>query len=223
MKKCDRRRAASPPAMAHDDYTWMNAAYVMGTRLTDAFAKYGLLHGDPRRRGRRQGRGPAGPRLHQRRRRPRPQVPDRDRHHRPPRGRAAKLGFLPLATTRIPIMPCSSARRPCRSRRSTTGPRPRPTPPSRRGCRTSWRRRFAHYLKVMARDKIGSFMEASDCEALAEPLDQELRQRQRARRPGDRRPGSRCARPRSRSSEIPGKPARTTPSPGCVRGCSSRN
>ena len=25
--------------------------------------------------------------------------------------------------------------------------------------------RFAHYLKVMARDKIGSFMEASDCEA----------------------------------------------------------
>ena len=24
--------------------------------------------------------------------------------------------------------------------------------------------RFAHYLKVMARDKIGSFMEASDCE-----------------------------------------------------------
>ena len=25
--------------------------------------------------------------------------------------------------------------------------------------------RFAHYLKVMARDKIGSFMEANDCEA----------------------------------------------------------
>ena len=24
--------------------------------------------------------------------------------------------------------------------------------------------RFAHYLKVMARDKIGSFMEAGDCE-----------------------------------------------------------
>ena len=24
--------------------------------------------------------------------------------------------------------------------------------------------RFAHYLKVMARDKIGSFMEVSDCE-----------------------------------------------------------
>ena len=42
--------------------------------------------------------------------------------------------------------------------------------------------RFAHYLKVMARDKIGCFMEAGDCETLAEPLDQELRQRQRERR-----------------------------------------
>ena len=28
--------------MPHDDYCWMNAAYVMGTRLTDAFAKYGF-------------------------------------------------------------------------------------------------------------------------------------------------------------------------------------
>lgn len=28
-------------AMAHDQYTWMNAAYALGARLTDAFAKYG--------------------------------------------------------------------------------------------------------------------------------------------------------------------------------------
>ena len=27
--------------MPHDQYCWMNAAYVMGTKLTDAFAKYG--------------------------------------------------------------------------------------------------------------------------------------------------------------------------------------
>src|SRR5262249_5107889 len=27
--------------VAHDHYTWMNAAYVYGTKLTDAFAKYG--------------------------------------------------------------------------------------------------------------------------------------------------------------------------------------
>ncbi|MGH7156075.1 MAG: type VI secretion system contractile sheath large subunit, partial [Acetobacteraceae bacterium] len=29
-------------AMQHGDYCWMNAAYVMGTKLTDAFAKYGF-------------------------------------------------------------------------------------------------------------------------------------------------------------------------------------
>ncbi len=29
-------------AVAHDQYCWMNSAYVMGTRLTDAFAKYGF-------------------------------------------------------------------------------------------------------------------------------------------------------------------------------------
>ena len=28
--------------MDHDDYCWMNAAYVMGARLTDAFAQYGF-------------------------------------------------------------------------------------------------------------------------------------------------------------------------------------
>ena len=27
-------------AVAHDEYCWMNAAYVLGTKLTDAFAKY---------------------------------------------------------------------------------------------------------------------------------------------------------------------------------------
>ena len=42
--------------------------------------------------------------------------------------------------------------------------------------------RFAHYLKVIARDKIGSFMEADDCAGVAEPLDQQLRQR-RSRSP----------------------------------------
>ena len=29
-------------AMGHHDYCWMNAAYVMGARLTDAFAQYGF-------------------------------------------------------------------------------------------------------------------------------------------------------------------------------------
>src|SRR3954468_17147468 len=34
--------AAGTRPMQHDDYCWMNAAFAMGTRLTDAFAKYGF-------------------------------------------------------------------------------------------------------------------------------------------------------------------------------------
>ena len=66
--------------------------------------------------------------------------------------------------------------------------------------------RFAHYLKVMARDKIGSFMEASDVRGLAEPLDQELRQRQRERRARRRRPSTRSREAKVEVKEIPGKP-----------------
>ena len=86
----------------HDKYLWMNAAWAFGTRITDAFAKYGWMRRHPRRRRRRQGRGPAGPHLPDRRRRRRDEVPDRDRHHRPSRVRAVdNLGFIPLwCTTR---------------------------------------------------------------------------------------------------------------------------
>src|SRR3984957_4664820 len=34
--------AAGARPMGHDEYCWMNAAYAMGVRLTDAFAKYGF-------------------------------------------------------------------------------------------------------------------------------------------------------------------------------------
>ncbi len=34
--------AGRPQAMEHEHYCWMNAAYVMGARLTDAFAQYGF-------------------------------------------------------------------------------------------------------------------------------------------------------------------------------------
>ena len=36
----DEKGRAKP--VPHDQYTWMNASYVLGTRLTDAFAKYGF-------------------------------------------------------------------------------------------------------------------------------------------------------------------------------------
>ena len=35
--------------------------------------------------------------------------------------------------------------------------------------------RFAHYLKSMMRDKIGSFMSRADCEYVPQPMDLQLR------------------------------------------------
>ena len=65
--------------------------------------------------------------------------------------------------------------------------------------------RFAHYLKVMARDKIGSFMEAAGLRGLAEPLDHELRQRDDK---ADRRDEGQvpAAEAKVEVTEIPGKP-----------------
>ena len=65
--------------------------------------------------------------------------------------------------------------------------------------------RFAHYLKVMARDKIGSFMEATDCESwLNRWIKNYVNANENAGR--RRRRASRCARPRIEVREIPGKP-----------------
>ena len=65
--------------------------------------------------------------------------------------------------------------------------------------------RFAHFLKVMARDKIGSFMEASDCEIwlnrwiqnYVNPMEAQARKLAQ---------NTRCARQRSRSRKFPGAP-----------------
>ena len=54
----------------------------------------------------------------------------------------------------------------CRSRRSTT--RTRPTPTRRISARLPYimaASRFAHYLKVMVRDKIGSFQTQADMQS----------------------------------------------------------
>ena len=58
--------------------------------------------------------------------------------------------------------------------------------------------RFAHYLKVMARDKIGSFMEAENCEDWLNRWIKNYVNANAERRAGTRRPSIRCARPRSR-------------------------
>ena len=108
------------------------------TRLTDAFERLRLVRGDPRRRGRRPGRGPADPHLQDRRGRSRAEVPDRDRHHRPPReGTVATSASSRWSTARTPTTRRSSARSRRRRRASTTPTPPTPTPCCRRSCSTS--------------------------------------------------------------------------------------
>ena len=63
--------------------------------------------------------------------------------------------------------------------------------------------RFAHYLKVMARDKIGSFMEVSECASLAEQLDSEFRARQSGGA-GEETQGEEAARRRPGRSQAGG-------------------
>ncbi len=60
--------------------------------------------------------------------------------------------------------------------------------------------RFAHYLKCIVRDKIGSFRERDDMETLAERLDHELRRR----RPGQLLAGDQVAQTAGRGGSAGG-------------------
>ena len=161
--------AGKAKAVPHEHYAWMNAAYVMGTRLTDAFAQYGFCAAIRGAEGGGKVEGLAGPRLHQRRRRLGPQVPHGNRHHRPPRGGTEQARLPPAcATTRTPITRCSSAQ-------TTQKPKKYDRPEATANAAISARlpylmatSRFAHFLKVIARDKIGSFMEVEDCQTWLE-------------------------------------------------------
>lgn len=157
--------AGQPQAMGHHDYCWMNAAYVMGARLTDAFAKYGFCtairgaegggkvenlpthvftsdDGDP------DAKCPT-------------EIGITDRRE----NELSNLGFLPLChyknTDYAVFFGAQTAQKPKKY------DRPEATANAAISARLPYimaTSRFAHFLKVMARDKIGSFMEATDCE-----------------------------------------------------------
>ena len=71
--------------------------------------------------------------------------------------------------------------------------------------------RFAHYLKAMMRDKIGSFMSRVGLRTVPEPVDHELCHAGRQRVAQRSRPAIRCARPRSKSAKCPASPASIAP------------
>ena len=152
--------------MGHDDYCWMNAAYVMGAKLTDAFAKFGWCTAI---RGVENGGKVDNLHSHVF------TSDDGDMDQMCPteigitdrrEAELSKLGFLPLChfknTDYAVFFGAQTTQKPKKY------DRPDATANAAISARLPYimaTSRFAHYLKVMARDKIGSFMEATDCEA----------------------------------------------------------
>jgi type VI secretion system protein ImpC len=159
----DASGAARP--MAHGEYCWMNAAYVMGARLTDAYAQSGFCVAIRGAEG--------GGRVEN--------LPthvfssdDGDQDTKCPTEigitdrrefELSNLGFLPLChyknTDYAVFFGAQTAQK------AKKYDRPEATANASISARLPYimaSSRFAHYLKVIARDKIGSFMEATDCE-----------------------------------------------------------
>ena len=153
-------------AMGHDEYCWMNAAYVMGTRLTDAFSKYGWCTAI---RGAEGGGKVEGLPTHSF------ASDDGDPDLKCPteigitdrrEAELSKLGFLPLCHYKNQDYAVFFGAQ--TAQKAKKYDRPEATANAAISARLPYimaTSRFAHYLKVMGRDKIGSFMEASDCEA----------------------------------------------------------
>ena len=151
--------------LAHDDYAWMNAAYVMGTTLTNAFAKYGWCTAI---RGAEGGGKVEGLPTHTF------QTDDGDSDAKCPtevaitdrrESELSGLGFLPLCHYKNTDYSVFFGGQ------SIQKPKKYDNPDATANASISARlpymmatARFAHYLKVMGRDKVGSFMEATDAE-----------------------------------------------------------
>ena len=159
----DRRGKAQ--AMDHESYCWSNAAYVMGARLTDAFAKNGFCTAI---RGAEGGGKVENLPTHTF------TSDDGDVDTKCPTEigitdrrefELSNQGFLPLChyknTDYAVFFGGQTAQRPKKY------DRPEATANAAISARLPYimaTSRFAHYLKVMGRDKIGSFMEASNVE-----------------------------------------------------------
>ncbi|HEX4128842.1 MAG TPA: type VI secretion system contractile sheath large subunit [Pirellulales bacterium] len=150
----------------HAKYLWTNAAYALGTRITDAFAKYGwlaairgvegggLVEGMPTHtfatdEGEVALKCPT-------------EIAITDRREK----EFADLGFIPLChckgTDFAAFFGTQSAQKPKLYDRDDANANARLSTMLQYILCVS---RFAHYLKAMARDKIGAFMERDECEA----------------------------------------------------------
>jgi type VI secretion system protein ImpC len=150
----------------HNHYAWMNASYVLGTRLTNAFSLYGWCTAI---RGAESGGKVEGLPAH---------VflsDDGDPDLKCPtevgitdrrENELSKCGFLPLCHYKNTDYSVFFGAQ------TTQKPKKYDQPDATANAAISARlpyimatSRIAHYLKVMARDRIGDFLEATDCEA----------------------------------------------------------
>jgi len=154
-----------PRPLAHGDYCWMNAAYAMGARMTAAFFDSGWC---TTIRGAEGGGKVANLPTHQF------MSDEGDVSEQCPTEIAitsrrekelSDLGFLPLChykNTDFAVFFGAQT-----TQRAKKYDRPEASENAAISARLPYimaTSRFAHYLKVMARDKIGSFMEADDCQ-----------------------------------------------------------
>ena len=149
----------------HSKYLWGNAAYALGTRLTDAFARYswcaairgveggGLVQGLPTHTFKTD-EGEVALKCPT-------EIAITDRREK----ELADLGFISLlhckGTDYAAFFSTQSAHKAKRYDSDAANANARLSTQLQYIMATS---RFAHYLKVMMRDKIGSFMSRSDCE-----------------------------------------------------------
>lgn len=161
----DEATAYDGDRIPHNNYCWMNAAYVMGARLTDAFAQTGWCTGI---RGAENGGRVDGLPMHLFSTdqgdidiKCPTEIGITDRRD----AELGNMGFLPLChyknTDYAVFFGAQTAHKPAKY------DRPEATANAAISARLPYvmaTSRFAHYLKVIGRDKIGSFMEVEDCE-----------------------------------------------------------
>jgi type VI secretion system protein ImpC len=149
----------------HDKYLWSNAAYALGARLTNSFAKH---HWCAAIRGVEGGGLVDGLAVHNFRTddgdvamKCPTEVPITDRREK----ELADLGFIPLVhckgTDYAAFFSVQSAQKPKLYDKDAANANARLSAQLPYILAVS---RFAHYLKAMMRDKIGSFMSRSQCE-----------------------------------------------------------
>jgi type VI secretion system protein ImpC len=153
-----------PLALGHDQFCWMNAAYALGARLTDAFAEYGFC---TRIRGESSGGKVSRLPMYTYK------TADGDTAIKCPTEvnipdnldyELGALGFLPLVhyknTDSAVFFGAQTAKKPEKYDRDDANANAEISARLPYVMATS---RFAHNLKVMGRNMVGSFMEASDC------------------------------------------------------------